>query len=176
MAVGDETEAPCTDRLDNVFRAQYERIARVIGRVIHDQARAEELAVEVFLKWWQNPQAHGAGAEGWLYRTAVREALDELRRESRRTRFERLLHVFRESPPTPEHLCSVADKQRNVRAALAALNPDQAEILLLRSEGLSYQELAVALDLAPNYVGSFLSRAQDAFRKEYIKRYGNQSE
>jgi RNA polymerase sigma-70 factor (ECF subfamily) len=86
------------------------------------------------------------------------------------------LHVFRESPPTPEHLYSVADRQRNVRAVLAALNPAHAEILLLRSDGLSYQELAAALDLTPNYVGSFLSRAQDAFRKEYIKRYGNQSE
>lgn len=176
MAVGDESGAPCTDRLDVVFRAQYERIARVIGRVIHDQARAEELAVEVFLKWWRNPQAHTESAEGWLYRTAVREALDELRRQSRRNRFERLLHVFRESPPTPERLCSIADRQRNVRAALATLNPAHAEILLLRSEGLSYQELAVALNLAPNYVGSFLSRAQDAFRKEYTKRYGKQSE
>ena len=176
MAVREETDTPCTDRLDTIFRAQYERIARVIGRVIHDQARAEELAVEVFLKWWRHAQAHGEGAEGWLYRTAVREALDELRRHSRRNRFERLLHIFRESPPTPEHLCSVADRQRNVRAVLAVLKPAHAEILLLRSEGLSYQELAAALNLAPNYVGSFLRRAQDAFRKEYIKRYGNQSE
>jgi len=45
--------------LDEIFRAHYERIARVIGRVIHDQARAEEIAVEVFLKWWRNPQARG---------------------------------------------------------------------------------------------------------------------
>ena len=41
--------------LDTLFRAHFERIARVIGRVIHDQARAEELAVEVFLRW--NPLA-----------------------------------------------------------------------------------------------------------------------
>src|ERR1022692_4800935 len=45
--------------------------------------RAEELAVEVFLKWWRHPQAHGEQAEGWLYRTSVREALDELRTEVR---------------------------------------------------------------------------------------------
>ena len=36
------------DKLDSIFRTHYERVARVIGRVIHDRARAEELAVEVF--------------------------------------------------------------------------------------------------------------------------------
>src|SRR5581483_10815552 len=37
--------------LETVFRAQYERIARIIAGVIRDPARAEELAVDVFLKW-----------------------------------------------------------------------------------------------------------------------------
>ena len=100
-----------SEGLDAIFRAHYERIARVIGRVIHDQARAEELAVDVFLKWWRNPRAHGEHAEGWLYRTAVREALDELRRQTRRSRFERLFSFFRESPQTPEHLYAVNAEQ-----------------------------------------------------------------
>ena len=55
-------------------------------QVIHDQARAEELAVQVFLKWWRNPQAHGEQAQGRLYRTSLREALDESRRRTRRSR------------------------------------------------------------------------------------------
>src|SRR5438093_1085149 len=69
--------------LEAVFRAQYARIARVIACVIRDHARAEELAVEVFLKWDRHPAAHGEKADGWLYRTAVRMALNELRRELR---------------------------------------------------------------------------------------------
>lgn len=36
--------------LEAVFRSQYPRIARVIAGVVRDPARAEELAVEVFLK------------------------------------------------------------------------------------------------------------------------------
>src|SRR3954451_7075355 len=102
------------ERLDPFFRAHYERIARVIGRVIHDQARAEELSVEVFLKWWRNPKAHGDSAEGWLYRTAVREALDELRRQTRRARFERLFSMGNASPPTPEKLYSATAEQLRV--------------------------------------------------------------
>jgi RNA polymerase sigma-70 factor (ECF subfamily) len=63
MAEPSEMEVSNSEELDATFRAHYERMARVIGRVIYDQARAEELAVEVFLKWWRNPQAHGEHAE-----------------------------------------------------------------------------------------------------------------
>jgi RNA polymerase sigma-70 factor, ECF subfamily len=154
------------------FRAHYERIARVIGRVIHDQARAEELAVEVFLKWWRNPQAHGEQAEGWLYRTAVRQALDELRRQTRRSRFERVFGFIREAPPTPEQLYTANVERQNVRVVLSILHRRHAEVLLLQSHGLSYKEIAVSLEVNPNYVGSLLSRAQEVFRKEYLKRYG----
>ena len=52
------------------------------------------------------------------------------------------------------------------------IDPRQAELLLLRSHGLSYDELASALDLNPVSIGTLLSRAQHAFRKEYVKRYG----
>ena len=172
MAALIESDADQTTSLDSLFRAQYECIARVIGRVVHDQARAEELAVEVFLKWWRKPPAHGEHAEGWLYRTAVREALDELRRQTRRGRFERLFGFGRERPPTPEHLYAVTVEQRNVRAVLGRLSRRDAEVLVLRSQGLSYREIAGALEVNPNYVGSLVSRAQDAFRKEYLKRYG----
>ena len=43
--------------------------------------------------------------------------------------------------------------------------------LAQRFEGLSYDELASALELNPRSVGTFLSRAQQAFRKEYIRLY-----
>ena len=47
--------------LATIFHAQYKRIARAIKGVIRDPARAEELAVEVFLKWSRNPAAQGEG-------------------------------------------------------------------------------------------------------------------
>jgi len=159
--------------LETVFAAQYVRVARVIAKVIRDPARAEELAVEVFLKWSRKPQPQGTGSEGWLYRAAVRTGLDELRRQTRRGRYESLAGLTR-STPTPEEVHSSQQEQGRVRAVLAALRPRQAEMLLLRSEDLSYEELASALDLNPASVGTLLSRAQEAFRKEYIEKYGEQ--
>jgi RNA polymerase sigma-70 factor (ECF subfamily) len=157
--------------LDAIFRAQYERIARVIARVVRDRARAEELAVEVFLKLWRNQQAQGENAEGWLYRVAVRTGLDELRRQTRRTRYESAVQFVR-GTPTPEEIRSAIEEQDKVRLVLGVINSRQAELLLLRSHGLSYSEVASALDLNPASIGTFLSRAQQAFRKEYIRRYG----
>jgi RNA polymerase sigma-70 factor (ECF subfamily) len=183
MAVDVSSEAvagvtPRTARFDleTIFQAQYERIARVIARIIHDPARAEELAVEVFLKWSRTPAAHenrDGKAEGWLYRAAVRKGLDELRKQARRSRYERLAGFLR-SPATPEDVRAAKEEQNRVRAVLAAIEPRHAELLLLRSHGLSYGELASSLELNPASVGTFLSRAQQAFRKEYLRRYGNQ--
>lgn len=154
------------------FRSQYARVARVIGWVVRDSARAEELAVEVFLKLWRNPRAHGGNAEGWLYRAAVRKGLDELRRRARRTRYERLFGITRHVP-TPEEVHATNEEQRRVCLILAVLERRQSELLLLRSQGLSYEELACALELNPASIGTLVSRAQRAFRKEYMKRYGN---
>jgi RNA polymerase sigma-70 factor (ECF subfamily) len=159
--------------VETVFRAQYERVARVIARVLRDPARAEELAVEVFLKWSRNPQAQGESSQAWLYRVAVRTGLDELRRQTRRNRREGLLG-FGRSSPTPEELLVTREDQERVRAVLAVMQPRQTELLVLRSDGLSYEELAAALHLTPGSIGTFLSRAEQAFRKEYIKRYGQQ--
>jgi RNA polymerase sigma-70 factor (ECF subfamily) len=159
--------------LEAIFEAQYERIARVIARVIRDPGRAEELAVEVFLKWSHTPLAQGSKAETWLYRTAARMALDELRKQARRNRYDGLSAWVRK-PPTPEELHAAAEEQNKVRAVLGALSPRQAELLLLRSQGLNYDELASTLDLNPASVGTLLSRAQQAFRKEYVEKYGKE--
>jgi RNA polymerase sigma-70 factor (ECF subfamily) len=101
----------------------------------------------------------------------VRMALDELRRRTRRERYERLLGLLRR-PQTPEEISAERERQEQVRAVLRSLPVRQAEMLLLRGEGLSYGELASALELNPASVGTLLGRAQEAFRKEYGKRYG----
>ena len=164
-------EAPSV--LESVFNIYYERIARAIARVIRDPARAEELAVDVFLKFERGCPDRDENVAGWLYRTAVRASLNELRRHSRRSIYEKLFSAGA-AVRTPEEIRASGEEQERVRAVLAALRQQQAELLLLRSNELSYSEIAAALKLNPGSVGTLLSRAQQAFRKEYIKRYGNE--
>lgn len=159
--------------IERVFRSHYPRLARLIAKVIRDPARAEELAVEVCLRWSANRKAQGEHAERWLYRAAVQMSLNELRRQTRQSRYERLFSFVRGSP-SPEELLAARQEQERVRLLLAAIERRQAELLVLRSEGFSYEELAFALKLNPASVGTLLSRAQQAFRKEYTRRYGTE--
>jgi RNA polymerase sigma factor (sigma-70 family) len=156
---------------EDTFAACYGRIARVVARVVADRGRAEEIAVDVFLKWRRHPEVRGERVAGWLYRTAVRMGLDELRRQARRARYERLFAAFRSAPATPEDIQSAQAERERVRAVLAVLRRRDAALLLLRGEGQSYEELAVTLDLNSSSVGTLLARAQRAFKSEYVRRY-----
>lgn len=155
---------------EGIFDLHYSRIARAIARITGDTSRAEELAMEVFWKFWQTPQAQGDRAGGWLYRTAIHEALYELRRRARHARYERLLRLT--APPTPEEIHAAEEEQEQVRRVLAAIKPRDAELLLLRSNEFSYEELARILQMNPASVGTLIGRARQAFRKEYTKLYG----
>jgi RNA polymerase sigma-70 factor (ECF subfamily) len=162
--------------LVTIFHAQYERIARVIGGIIRDPARAEELAVDVFLKWERTPGAHGEGGEGWLYRAAVRVALNELRRNALHSRYESMVSFLMrgKSGSIPDEVYAVQEEEKRVRRVLSVIDPRQAELLLLRSNDFSYQEMASALNLNPASIGTLLSRALAAFREEFIQRYGKE--
>ena len=94
----------------------------MIARVIRDPARAEELAVEVLWKFWRTPRAQGEQAGGWLYRTAVRTGLNELRSRLRSNRHERMSDAT-PGAPDPEQVRAAAEMQEHVRAVLGALDP-----------------------------------------------------
>jgi RNA polymerase sigma-70 factor (ECF subfamily) len=173
-AIGDrETGSDRRSDFEGFFRSHYQRIARAVARLIGDPAGAEDLAIEAFWRLWCTPQAQGEKAGGWVYRTALRLGLSQIRSNSRRYRYERQSGSGRSSL-TPEEAHALAEERDQVRQVLAALDPRQSEVLLLRSSGLSYEEVAAALDVNPLSVGSMISRAQQAFRKEYVKRYGEQ--
>jgi RNA polymerase sigma-70 factor, ECF subfamily len=163
--------------LEVLFCAQFARVARSVARVVRNPARAEELAVEAFVKLWRHPQVQHAdtNVEAWLHRTAIRLGLDELRRETRRARFEQWFRFAGSArQASPEDLHAAHEEQQRVRLVLSAIPQRQAELLLLRSQDLSYNEIAAALRIRPASLGKLLSRAQQAFRKEYIRRYGQQ--
>ena len=56
---------PAASDFETIFETHYESTARAIARVIHDNGRAEELAVEAFLKLSRNP-ACARGTCWWL--------------------------------------------------------------------------------------------------------------
>ena len=141
--------------------------------MLGDTAAAEEVAAEAFWKLHRNPPSTDQNLAGWLYRTGLRLALDGLKKRKRRANYE--AHAPGPTPmPSPEDAVRRQEQQSRVREVLSALNPVQSSLLILRSEGYSLSEIANILALNPNSVGTLLARADSAFRKEYVNRYGEQ--
>ena len=158
---------------DELFTAYYSRLTRLLYRVTGDRSRAEEVAAEAFWRLYRKTPSDATNIEGWLYRTGLHLALDYLKKERRRARYEALTILFGFAPD-PQQAVEQQEEQARVRRVLGSLKPAQAALLLLRSEGLSYAELATALNLNSASVGTLLSRAGQAFKKEYVIRYGEQ--
>lgn len=163
--------AGSTADFDSLFAANYKPLARVIYRILGDSAAAEELAAEAFWKLHRSPPASKGNLAGWLYRTGLRLAFDSLKKRKRRALYEAKAPVSA-AVQNPEEVVNQQEQQARVRLALSSLNPVQASLLILRSEGHSLNEIAAILVLNPNSVGTLLARADAAFRKEYVNRYG----
>jgi RNA polymerase sigma-70 factor (ECF subfamily) len=162
---------PITDDIAALFAAHYAPLTRLICRVVGDAGCAEELASEAFWRLHRNPPASDGNPMGWLCRTGLRLALDHLRKRKRRAHYEALAPVGGDVE-NPEQVLEQRERQARVRQVLAALKPDQAALLVMRSEGYRLAEIAGALRLHPNSVGTLLARADAAFRKEFVRRYG----
>lgn len=170
MAVMPVIEERAGD-LESLFDACYRRLARVLYRVTGDTGRAEEIAAEAFWRLHRNPPRDQSNLEGWLYRTGLRLALDQIKKDRRRTRYEALAPAFRKTPD-PEQAAGQSQQRTRVRETLATLKLEHVALILLRADGFTYAEVAQKLHLNPASVGSLLARAEQAFRKEYVNRYG----
>lgn len=165
---------------DETFRSffleHYTRLAGVVSRMVGDYARAEDLTIEAFWRLYRQPYGGGDrfNPSGWVYRTATRLAIDHLRAEARRGRYEEEAgpSLIAHSGPDPLGGVLAAEKRLQVQNALALLRPEQAQLLILRASGFSYQELADTLGVKRGSIGTRLIRAEAAFRKHYLGLHG----
>jgi RNA polymerase sigma-70 factor (ECF subfamily) len=148
------------------------QVYRVLYRLVGDPAEAEDLALETFVRLHQRyPQGDNeSNLGGWLHRVATNLGLHSIRSWKRRERYEMTAgkYALEELPEDrPAELVAQAEERRFVRLALAQMNERQSQILILRYSGLSYREIAEALDLAPASIGPLLLRAEREFEKRY---------
>ncbi len=152
--------------LEEVFRATYPLVVAVAARVLGSRDEAEDVAQEVFLAFGRSA-VPAAEAPGWLSVAAAHTALNSLRSGRRRAAREEAV-AGSGNPVGPDVADTVVtrDERRRVREALARLPNRQAVALVLRHSGLSYAEVAAALDLSPASVGTTVRRAEIALREE----------
>jgi len=155
-----------------LVRKYHSWVIALCSSVLRDRTLAEDAAQEVFLKAYQSlPEFRGASSfSTWLYRIASNHCLDLLRGLARRRTesWDALLEL--EGEGIQRLLAAPADEERSredadlARRVLTCLSPEYRLILTLREiQGLTYQEIAAALDCSLDAVKARLRRARRDF-------------
>lgn len=159
---------------EQFFLEHFTRVVSVLMRMLGDRSCAEELANEAFWKIYRQPllPSPEGNVPGLLYRTAANLGIDEIRARAKRQHYEEesgRLASRAASPADPLSEVLREETRRNVRAVLAQLKPAQAQILVLKHSGFSYNELAECLGVSRGSVGTMLTRAEAEFQKLYVR-------
>jgi RNA polymerase sigma-70 factor, ECF subfamily len=158
-------EAAFTELVDRFQHRVFAVCRRTLGG---DRTAAEEVTQEVFLRLARSADTFRGDAKlsTWLYAVARNVATDRVRHEARRPATP-VADVTDAASVGTAHVALADDEHAGVevasdlRAALAQLDATSRTLLLLVAvEGLSYAEVAAALDLAIGTVKSRVSRAR----------------
>ena len=159
---------------------KYQRkLLRLISRLVRDQAEAEDVAQEAFIKAYRAlPNFRGESAfYTWLYRIGVNTAKNWLVANGRRAPTS--TDVDNEEAEsygetdllrdvdTPERLLMTKQIGNTVNAAMAELPEEHRTAVTLREiEGLSYEDIAQAMECPIGTVRSRIFRAREAIAEK----------
>jgi RNA polymerase sigma-70 factor, ECF subfamily len=151
------------------------KLVKLVMRYVRNAAEAEDIAQEAFIKAYRAlPQFRGDSAfYTWLYRIAINTAKNavvsrdrspieyDLDRSNSEESYD--MQGRMKDAETPEGLVLTDEIRTIVNAAIEALPEDLRTAIVLRElEGLSYEEIAAAMDCPVGTVRSRIFRAREA--------------
>jgi len=149
-----------------------ENVRSLAWRVLASHADVDDIAQDVFLKLWRNPQSFTPGKarfSTWLYRVTLNACIDRQRKIKTAPTValgETIEASIADSAPTPEQQAINTNRAQRVASAIARL-PDRQRhaIALSHYQELGNIEAARVMDTSVEAVESLLGRARRALKK-----------
>lgn len=174
-AAKSSVEVESSLNFDDAFLLHHRTVYRTAYGLVRDAGLAEDVTQEVFLRLYRHLDAapRDEGLRPWLLRVAINCAHNAVRGRSRAHAREDAFaseEIVRGGPGAagPDEEYERQALIDETRRALDKIKEPMRSCLLLQQQGLSYQEIAGALDLNSASVGSLIARG----RKEFVRVYG----
>src|SRR3954454_25364448 len=164
---------------EQLYHRYQRRITAYIFGMVHDHARAEDVAQDVFVSSLRRMREteRPIAFKPWVYEIAKNACIDQFRRSRRAEEvsydadeglgaadYGRLVS----SDAMPEHELESKTNLDHLRGAFGGLSETHHEILVMRElEGLSYREIGERLGMSRPSVESTLFRARRRLTEEY---------
>ena len=155
---------------EEMVRQYSRRIYNLAYRFTGNRAAAEDLTQEVFLRLYRTLEQYDpreGDLSSWLMRVARNLIIDDYRRRARTPAqngedlAEHEYHLRADEREDPHALIERRELSEQIHAALAKLSPELRACVILRDlEGLSYQEIAEALQIPEGTVKSRINRGR----------------
>ena len=156
------------ERYEPLVKKYQARISAHAYQFVRNEADAEELAQLTFVKAWRKIQTFNGRSSfyTWLYRLCTNTCLDHLRKKKRLGEEIQTSRVNEDDPigveeregkgPGPDHMATHKELKETIDQAIKQLSPDHQAVIVMREiQGLSYEEIAGALNCS---VGTVMSR------------------
>ncbi len=173
-----ELQAGSDEAFDWLVTHYHAPVYSLVFGVVGEAADAADVTQEVFLKAFRGIRGfrRGSSLKTWLYRIAIREALNQRRWWWRHRRQQTSIDAeaggeqgafdLEDLGATPFDLLAAREVQAVVHQALRAVPEVFRTAVILRDlEGLSYEEVAEVLDLSVGTVKSRILRGRRALRE-----------
>src|SRR5579872_6476975 len=165
-----------------VMRRHNQRVYRIARAILRDDAEAEDVMQDAYVRAYQNLASFEGGAKfvTWLTRIAVHEALARSRKRSRQQSIdnpeegqEKLMNAMTSAGRSPEQEAYGRELSRVLESAALALPEDHRAAFMLRDvQGLNTEETAECLGLTQENVKVRLHRAHAKLRKKLYEGIG----